>query len=69
MTNISIALQNLIKSKLRFVVNQFISEHDDVKDHDAKNLSAKHSAEDFTENLAKNSERNYFDDDNILSEE
>ena len=65
MTNILIALQDLTESKLKFVENQFISEHDDVKDHDAKNFSAKHSAKDLTENLAKNFKRNHFDDDNI----
>ena len=45
MTNTSIALQDLAKSKLRFVENQFTSEHDEAKDHSAKN---------FTEDIAKN---------------
>ena len=44
-TDILIALQDLIKNKLKFVENQFISEHDDAKDFSAKN---------FTENIIKN---------------
>ena len=59
MTDTSIALQDLAENKLKFVENQFTSEHDDAKDLSAKNL---------TKNIMKNL-WNHFDDDNVLFEE
>ena len=60
MTDISIAFQDLIESKLKFVEDQFTSEHDDAKHiakHTAKNDIAKNdTAKNFTENIAKNLE-------------
>ena len=49
MTNISTTFQDLTESKLKFVENQFTSEHDDTK-HFAKN----HFAKNLIENIAKN---------------
>ena len=72
MTNTSIALQNLTENKLRFVENQFTSEHDDAehfaKDHFTKDLT-EILIKNFTENFSKNFERDHLDDDNVLLEE
>ena len=56
MTDTSIVFQNLTKNKLKFVENQFISEHNNAKDHSAKNL---------IKNIAKNL-YDHFDDNNVL---
>ena len=60
MTDTSTASQDLIENKLKFVENQFISEHDDAK-HSAENHFAKNLTEDIAEDLIKNIAKDFIE--------